>query len=131
MDKRALVLALASLVLSVGFGLNAWKGTAPGYAAAIAVWTLGEILFAPASMSLVADLAPAHLRGRYQDAFAAAPAVGGYVITPFIEASSFTSTGTPGWVDALPVLRMRRLGRPAPVTARREGGLSAVVRGEG
>lgn len=86
--SRPLVLALASLVLGVGFGLNAWVGTALGYAGAIAVWTIGEILFAPASTSLVADLAPAHLRGRYQGAFAvvftgafaAAPAVGGYII---------------------------------------------------
>jgi MFS family permease len=86
--SRPLVLALASLVLGAGFGLNAWAGTALGYGVAIAVWTIGEILFAPASTSLVADLAPAHLRGRYQGAFAvvftaafaAAPAVGGYII---------------------------------------------------
>lgn len=86
--SRPLVLALASLVLGVGFGLNAWVGTALGYAGAIAVWTIGEILFAPASTSLVADLAPAHLRGRYQGAlavvftaaFAAAPVVGGYIM---------------------------------------------------
>jgi MFS family permease len=86
--SRPMVLALASLVLGVGFGLNARVGTAPGYAGAIAVWTIGEILFTPASTSLVADLAPAHLRGRYQGvfavaftaAFAAAPAVGGSII---------------------------------------------------
>jgi MFS family permease len=86
--SRPLMLALASLVLGVGFGLNAWVGTALAYAGAIAVWTIGEILFAPASTALVADLAPAHLRGGYQGAFAvvftaafaAAPAVGGYII---------------------------------------------------
>lgn len=67
----------------------AWIGSVSGYATSIAIWTLGEILFAPAVMSLVADLAPPHLRGRYQGAFAmaftgafaAAPAVGGYLIT--------------------------------------------------
>ena len=86
--SRPLVLALASLVLGVGFGLNARVGTALGYGGAIAVWTIGEILFSPASTSLVADLAPAHLRGRYQGvfsvaftaAFASAPAVGGFII---------------------------------------------------
>jgi MFS family permease len=86
--SRTLVLALASLILGVGFGLNAWVGTVLGYAGAIAVWTIGEILFAPVSTSLVADLAPAHLRGVYQgvfavvftSAFAAAPAVGGYIM---------------------------------------------------
>jgi MFS family permease len=86
--SRPSVLALASLLLGIGFGLNAWIGSALGYAVSIAIWTLGEILFAPAATSLVADLAPPALRGRYQGtfamtftgAFAAAPAVGGYVM---------------------------------------------------
>jgi MFS family permease len=86
--SRTLVLALASLILGVGFGLNALVGTALGYAGAIAVWTVGEILFGPVATSLVADLAPAHLRGAYQGAFgmvftaafAAAPGVGGYIM---------------------------------------------------
>jgi MFS family permease len=86
--SRPSVLAVASLLLGCGFGMNAWVGSVPGYAASIAVWTFGEILFAPAASSLVADLAPPDLRGRYQGAFAmaftgafaAAPAVGGYVI---------------------------------------------------
>lgn len=87
--SRHSVLALSSLLLGLGFGMNAWIGSARGYAASIAVWTTGEILFASAAPSLVADLAPPSLRGRYQGAFAmafsgafaAAPAVGGYVIT--------------------------------------------------
>ena len=86
--SRLSALAVASLLLGAGFGMNAWIGSAPWYAASITVWTLGEILFAPASTSLVADMAPPHLRGRYQGAFAmaftggfaVAPAVGGYVI---------------------------------------------------
>ena len=86
--SRPAVLAVASLLLGVGFGMNAIVRSAAGYAAPTAVWTLGEVLFAPAASSFVADLAPVHLRGRYQGifamaftgAFAAAPAVGGYVI---------------------------------------------------
>lgn len=99
--SRPSVLAVASLLLGVGFGMNAWIGSAPAYAASIAVWTLGEILFAPAATSFVADLAPPHLRGRYQGvyamaftgAFAAAPIVGGYVIA---------TAGTQWlWIDCL------------------------------
>jgi MFS family permease len=83
------VMSLASLLLGVGFGMNAWAGSMPAYIAAILLFTVGEILFAPASMSFVADLAPAPLRGRYQgvfaiaftSAFAAAPALGGYIMT--------------------------------------------------
>jgi MFS family permease len=82
------VLAVASLLLAVGFGMNAWIGSMPTYAVSVTVWTMGELLFAPASTSLVADLAPGDLRGSYQgtfamaftSAFALAPAVGGYVL---------------------------------------------------
>ena len=83
------VMSLASLLIGVGFGMNAWASSTPAYIAAIVLFTVGEILFAPASMSFVADLAPAPLRGRYQgvfaiaftSAFAAAPALGGYLMT--------------------------------------------------
>jgi MFS family permease len=86
---RATILALASLLIGLGFGMNAYAGSPPAYAGCIVVFTLGEILFAPAAVSLVADLAPAHLRGRYQGtfavaftaAFAAAPVIGGFVMT--------------------------------------------------
>jgi MFS family permease len=85
---RSSVLAVASLLLGIGFGMNAWIGSWPAYAASVVVWTLGEILFSPASTALVADLAPANLRGRYQGAFAMAftsgfalaPIAGGYVL---------------------------------------------------
>lgn len=85
---QPMVLAAASLLLGAGFGMNAWVESIAGYVVSVTIWTLGEILFAPASTSLVADLAPPHLRGAYQGgfavastaAFAAAPLVGGYVI---------------------------------------------------
>jgi MFS family permease len=85
---QPLILAGASLLLAVGFGMNAWVESIAGYVVSVTIWTLGEILFAPASTSLVADLAPPHLRGAYQGgfavaltaAFAAAPLIGGYVI---------------------------------------------------
>jgi MFS family permease len=116
--SRPLALALASLVLGVGFGLNAWMGTALGYAGAIAVWTLGEILFAPASTSLVADLAPAHLRGRYQGAFAAvftgafaaAPAVGGYVVAHGGARSLWVGCFATGAAVAMGFFTLRRVG---------------------
>jgi MFS family permease len=85
---RERALAAASVLLAVGFGMNAWIGSLPAYAVSVAIWTLGEILFSPASMALVADLAPADLRGRYQGAFAmaftaafaSAPLVGGFAL---------------------------------------------------
>jgi len=85
---RTRVLVVASLAFGVGFGLHALVSTVAGYALAIALWTLGEIAFAPAAQALVADLAPASMRGRYQGvngmawglASALGPAIGGAVL---------------------------------------------------
>jgi len=87
--RRSRVLALGSLLVGAGFGCMAWAGFMPAYMIGTVLYTLGEILFAPASVSFVADLAPLELRGRYQGAFAlaftaafaTAPAAGGYVVT--------------------------------------------------
>lgn len=67
--KRATLLAVAAALTGVGFGLTHWATALPVYMLTVAVWTLGEILFAPVNASLVADLSPTHLRGRYQGAF--------------------------------------------------------------
>jgi MFS family permease len=85
---RTRVLIGASLLFGAGFGLHALVSTTAGYALAISVWTLGEIAFVPAAQALVADLAPASLRGRYQGvngmawglASTLGPAVGGGVL---------------------------------------------------
>ena len=47
----------------MGFGLHALPATVPLAMFAVGVWTVGEILGATMSPSVVADLAPAHLRG--------------------------------------------------------------------
>lgn len=67
--SQARVLALASALTGIGFGLTAFATTLPAYALTVAVWTAGEILFAPVNASIVAQLSPDHLRGRYQGAF--------------------------------------------------------------
>jgi MFS family permease len=41
----------------------------PAYAATVLLWTLGEIAFNAVGPALVADLAPPHLRGRYNGVF--------------------------------------------------------------
>jgi MFS family permease len=55
--------------MGAGFALGAWAGTAAEFAVAVAVWTVGEILVLPVSSAVVADLAPAAARGRYQGAY--------------------------------------------------------------
>jgi predicted MFS family arabinose efflux permease len=86
--NRARVLALAAVLVGVGFGIPALGGGVAVYATATLVFTLGEIAFAIAIPSLLADLAPAHHRGSYQGAFQlvfglagmAAPAFGSLVL---------------------------------------------------
>ncbi|WP_406040392.1 MFS transporter [Micromonospora sp. NBC_00898] len=85
--SRSHVLALASLVMGVGFGLTAFAGTAWFYGVTVLIWTLGEMLNSPSNATLIAELSPAALRGRYQGVFslswqiagAAAPILGGLV----------------------------------------------------
>jgi MFS family permease len=78
------VLTVGSLLVGLGFALNAVANDLPELAVTVLIWTLGEIVYAPVASAYVADIAPEHLRGRYQGAwgltwglaFVFAPAVG-------------------------------------------------------
>jgi MFS family permease len=63
------VLVLGSLLVGLGFALNAFANDLPELGFTVLVWTLGEIIYAPVAAAYVADLAPEHLRGRYQGAW--------------------------------------------------------------
>ncbi|MFL5345350.1 MAG: MDR family MFS transporter [Hyalangium sp.] len=86
--RRSTVLAMGAVFTGVGFGLHSLSFNVPLAMLAVAVWTVGEILGATVSPSVVADLAPAHLRGTYQGAFSMswglaaclAPAIGGWAL---------------------------------------------------
>ncbi|MEU5906506.1 MFS transporter [Micromonospora sp. NPDC047467] len=85
--SRSHVLALAAVVMGVGFGLTAFAGTAWFYGLTVLIWTVGEMLNSPSNSTLIAELSPAELRGRYQGVFslswqiagAGAPILGGLV----------------------------------------------------
>ncbi|WP_330315620.1 MFS transporter [Streptomyces platensis] len=88
-DRKPLqVLTVASLLCGYGFGLTAFADSLALYAATVAVWTLGEIIFTPIGTQLVADLSPEHARGRYQGVYnlawasaaLATPVMSGFVI---------------------------------------------------
>jgi MFS family permease len=66
---RPTALAVAAVVMGLGFGLNAFAHTAWVYAVAVLVWTVGEMLNAPSNSATNAELAPAPMRGRYQGVF--------------------------------------------------------------
>ncbi len=84
----ARVLALSTLLVGVGYGMNAFAGSLPAYVTGAVLYTVGEVLGFPVASAIVADLAPADLRGRYQGAFSMiwglaftlSPLVGGEVL---------------------------------------------------
>ena len=68
----ATVGVVACVLIGAGFGLTGLVRTIPQFAAAIVVWTLGEIVMAGIGPAVAADAAPARLRGAYQGLFQAA-----------------------------------------------------------
>jgi MFS family permease len=124
-------LAAAGILLGAGFGLNALATTLPGYALAVVVWTLGEILGATVAPSVVADLAPIEYRGLYQGIFGAAwglslftgPVLGGWVYDRFGPDVLWGACFVAGLALAVGYLAMAR-------PARSRMGKDSVVSGE-
>ncbi len=87
----ALLLALSAALFGLGYGVNAIGGSLAVYGVGTALWTVGEVIGFPVASTMVANLAPAALRGRYQGAFAMcwgaaftiSPVVAGEVIQRF------------------------------------------------
>ena len=85
--NRSRVLALACMLTGVGFGMTAFADVAWLFAGTVLIWTLGEMLMSPSNSALIAELSPAHMRGRYAGvsslswavASALAPILGGFV----------------------------------------------------
>jgi MFS family permease len=64
--RRTSALALGAVLVGVGFGLNAPALGVAGAVCSVVVWTLGEMVGSPVVPAVLADLAPLHLRARYQ-----------------------------------------------------------------
>lgn len=130
--NRSHVLAVAALVIGGGFGLTALAEDAWLYAVTVLVWTMGEMLHAPSNSALLAELAPAELRGRYQGVFSLswsaaaflAPTLGGLVQEHVGNATLWIACAVLGAAVAVATLasgpaRERRAAalRPPPDTA--------------
>jgi MFS family permease len=93
--------ALGLVVMAAGFAMTAFVTTAWGLVATIVVWTAGEIITAGIPGSIVARLAPSHLRGRYSGLFGfawslaavLAPTLGGVLLELGSKALWFTIGG--------------------------------------
>ena len=97
--NRSHTLALSAALASLGFGLNAVFHTPLLYALGVVVWTVGEIGVLPVANTVVADIAPPELRGRYQGAYGlsfglavcVAPALGTFVLQRLGSVTLWTS----------------------------------------
>lgn len=66
---RGIMLALASAVIACGFAMHGLSAAVGWSALAVIVWTIGEMMQSPFLMTIVADLAPTSMRGRYMGVF--------------------------------------------------------------
>lgn len=70
------IIASGLLLVGAGFALTGPAHAVAPLAITVLIWTLGEMIHSPVAQAYVADMAPVHLRGRYQGAFGFAWAVG-------------------------------------------------------
>ncbi|MFB7515790.1 MFS transporter [Streptomyces sp. NPDC056144] len=63
------VQAVGSALIAAGVALTGLADGVAGYTVSVVVWSLGEVTVAGIAATVVANLAPAHARGRYQGAF--------------------------------------------------------------
>ncbi|MFG2919366.1 MDR family MFS transporter [Kitasatospora sp. NPDC048298] len=126
--SRTGLLIASCLLTGWGFGLAAVAGSSAWlFALSVAVWTVGEILNTPVMMGLVAELAPAHGRGRYQGVFSLSwslasflgPAGGGLLLQHAGPVVLWTTCGAVGTATAAGYLVLARrtgaVGRRRPV----------------
>ncbi|MGA8295599.1 MAG: MFS transporter [Acidimicrobiales bacterium] len=125
------VLIVSSLLVGAGFGLDAFAHSLLAYAATVLVWTLGEIGGSVVGPALIADIAPAHQRGRYNGVFSAAfggaailgPLVGTQVLGHLGRTTLWSGCVVLGALAALltaaigPTIKRRSKGATVPATA--------------
>ncbi|RVU16997.1 MFS transporter [Streptomyces antnestii] len=92
------LLTVSSLLIGYGFALTAFAGSMASYALIVVVWTLGEMVNAPTQSGLVARLAPAHGRGRYQGMYAMSWSVAA-LVAPLLSGITIDRYGA-GWLWA-------------------------------
>lgn len=95
--RHAVVLAVAFVLLGLGFSTVFLAGQLWVYLAAASVWTVGQMLAAPPNASIIAELAPGALRGRYQGVFFLVFPAAGFV-APSLGGWSLQTIGAWHWI---------------------------------
>ena len=91
------MIAVGFVLFGVGFGLTAVAHNELALLGTVAIWTLGEMISAPIAYAYLADIAPEHLRGRYQGLYELSWGIGG-VAGPALGAVVFSATPTGLWL---------------------------------
>jgi MFS family permease len=77
--RTSSTMAVAAVIMGLGFGLTAFADAAWFYAVTVLVWTVGEMLNSPSNSATNAELSPAHMRGRYQGVFSLSWSIASFV----------------------------------------------------
>jgi MFS family permease len=67
--RKGTSLAVANVLLGLGFAGVALADHVEGYLVAATIWTVGAMIAAPPNAAVIAELSPEALRGRYQSVF--------------------------------------------------------------
>lgn len=116
---RFTAMAVAALLLGVGFGYTAFAFNLPTFILSVAIWTLGEIAVNAVAPALIADLSPINLRGLYQGIFGSVwglsffigPLLGGWVYESFGPFALWSACFVLGSFVAVSYLSMARSAR--------------------
>lgn len=107
--QSAYVMAVAAVMIALGFGSTAFASTASGHSTAIVIWTLGEMAWLPVGPTIVSLIAPPALRGAYQGAYGLSwavamslgPSLGGLVLQHFGSSTLWLGAATLGLLCSL------------------------------
>jgi predicted MFS family arabinose efflux permease len=91
------VMATGLLLEGFGFALTAIALDVPLLAVTVLIWTLGEIVYAPIASAYVIDIAPPHMRGRYQGAWGFTFALA-LILAPVLGTAVFAVSPTALWI---------------------------------
>jgi MFS family permease len=136
--RRSAALSLVFLLWAVTWAVVLAGGRLSGtatlvvFAAALAIFALGETLMSPSVQPLVNDLAPDALRGRYNAVYTLALTTG-YIVGPIVAGAALGAGHADAFLLALVgaclvgAVAARRLGRSLPAAVDRVGGGTANV----
>ncbi len=113
------VVAFAALLTGVGFALHGVSAAIVVHIVAVLVWTIGEIVASPVHSTMVANLAPAEARGRYQGVFTMSFGMASF-LGPLLGAAVLEDAGPDAlWLGCLAVGAVTAAGYLLTAPARR------------